>query len=406
MAEDYLRMGIVKAQKMEPLEPVSRDRQQDHPRGGRRRDGHHRGPGGGRGRVRGHPRGKAAPARRLRGEPSRSRFPKEPPYTEIEADGPGGADSGRELSPQGQGVHRRDDRPDHGPARPVRRDHRGGRQHRRPPCGRHRHGHGLEALRRGQARAPGLRSHPGRGHQRGVREDGGRGTPQAALGREGRRERPLRPVRRLPRQGPPALLLLRVLHGDPQALRARPPAERGRQGLHRLQGHAHAGTVREVLRQGPEPPGDLPHQGRGVRGGKGRRRASSRWGSRTRSSARPSRWWWTSWSWPRAWCRTPRTARPSGSSTTPGQGAEERIGDPARRGREEGGGAQAPRGHGHPQPHLPPGSGPARPAVRLPRLALRLLPLRDAPDGHLRGGQRCARRWTRPTPRKTRSARP
>ena len=43
MAEDYLRMGIAKAQKCEPLEPVSETISQEAPGGGRRRDRHDRG---------------------------------------------------------------------------------------------------------------------------------------------------------------------------------------------------------------------------------------------------------------------------------------------------------------------------------------------------------------------------
>ena len=53
--------------------------------------------------------------------------------------------------------------------------------------------------------------------------------------------------------------------------------------------------------------------------------------------------------------------------------------DAVRRGR------RSARGQGrvHPQPELPPGTGPAAPQVRLQRFTLHLLPLRDAPHRHL-----------------------
>ena len=56
------------------------------------------------------------------------------------------------------------------------------------------------------------------------------------------------------------------------------------------------------------------------------------------------------------------------------------------------------RGHRDPQPRLPPGPGPAGARLRVPRLALHLLPVRDPPHRHLRRrrGARADGRRTRP----------
>ncbi len=89
------------------------------------------------------------------------------------------------------------------------------------------------------------------------------------------------------------------------------------------------------------------------------------------------------------------------------QGAvrEGRLRDPEEGGPEGRRGAQAPRGHGDPEPRLPAGTGSSGPALRLPGLPLHLLPLRDPPHRASTPPARCARRWTGPRPPRTAGAR-
>ena len=121
-----------------------------------------------------------------------------------------------------QGAPHREDR---GTAGPVRRDGRERRGAGDDARGRHRAGHGVETLRRHEAGPPGLRREPGRHHQRAVRRDEGGGAIRAAVRRQGAAQRAVRAVRRLARREPPALLLHGLLP-DHAAARGLHPGSR------------------------------------------------------------------------------------------------------------------------------------------------------------------------------------
>ena len=106
-----------------------------------------------------------------------------------------------------------------------------GETHR--PRRRHRGRHRLEALRRFAPRAPRLRSQSRRHHQRGVRADGravhrrpSDGQPVSSV--------PVHPVRRLARPQSPSVLLVVLLHDDPEANRLPPRAGSGSAGVRDL----------------------------------------------------------------------------------------------------------------------------------------------------------------------------
>ena len=104
------------------------------------------------------------------------------------------------------------------------------------------------------------------------------------------------------------------------------------------------------------------------------------WASTSRS--RPT--WWC---WPRAWCRSPPTARRSARSATPRPSSTRakpgpQLDAPGRLVADLG----HARGHGPAAPDLSARPRPAGADERLPRFALHLFPLRDAADGHLCGG--------------------
>ena len=250
LAEDYLRMGIVKAQKSEPLEPVI-GRRSARPSSSSAAAS----PGS---RRRSKPRRagyevvlveKAGAARRLRRRPEGAL----PERSAVH--GPGDR-AGSRSKVQQVSYHPKVKvftsariAEDRRAAGHVRRDHRnGGGQSDRRARRRHRAGHRLEALRRHEARAPRLRAQAGRGHQRRVREAGRRGAAQAPLGRPA---------------GARASLFVQCAGSRDQAhlpycssvccmatlkhAALRPRAEPRREGLRRLQGHAHAGPVRALL---------------------------------------------------------------------------------------------------------------------------------------------------------------
>ncbi len=217
---------------------------------------------------------------------------------------------------------------------------------------------------------------------------GGGGRNQETVGRQAPRERAFHPVRRFEGQGPPALLLVGLLHGDAEARRVRPRTERGRKGLHHLQGHADARPVREILPHRPGRPHELPHQGGGQGRGEGRGRQARGDGGEhpdRRDHADPRG---------HGGSRRRHGAQLGGRGGDPrprrreAQGRKGRIRFPARRGGQDGRASQGPRRNRDTQPDLPTGPGPARIALRLPGLALRLLPLRDPKDRNLRGGER------------------
>ena len=136
------------------------------------------------------------------------------------------------------------------------------------------------------------------------------GPPDASQRRQAGPAHRLHPVRGLPGQGAPAVLLGGVLPGEHQAGPHRPRARPRVRGLRPVQGHPHPGAVRGLL---PPRPGGLRHLLH--QGGGGERRARpattipwcgrrTRWWART-SSSRPT--WWCS---PPAWCPPPPTASP------------------------------------------------------------------------------------------------
>ncbi len=198
-----------------------------------------------------------------------------------------------------------------------------------------------------------------RRHQRGVRGDGPLRGPRPAV------RRAARPAggHRHPTQsrahgsgsngnGSDQLgrrrLLLRHQRAGHGVAQARPLRHRGRRpGLRDLRGHGHPRPLRGLLPAGVGAGRGVLHQGPGH---EHRRRFGD--GS-ARGPARPL-----------AARRGRRAAR-----------------RPRRAGRRHGARHRRLR---RAAPHVPPGPGPAHGQVRVLRLELHLLPLRDPPDGHLR----------------------
>ena len=290
---------------------------------------------------------------------------------------------------------------------PVRRHVAANGEHdQRARVGAIVHGHRLEALRRHEARPPRLRPQPERHHQRRVREDG-RGGPivRPSDGKPARSVAFIQCAGSRDKNHLPYCSAACCLVTLKQAL-VRPRAESRSRSLRLLQGHAHAGPIRELLpRRSQEDPLNFFTKGE-VAGGRSaaeRHAAVSVDRHAARRADRRSRPTW--WCWPRAWCRSPPTARPSARSTTPSRSARKGESETQRAEAAKSRRAtEAPRGHRHPEPHLPPRTGPAGAALRLPRLALHLLPLRDAAHRHLSPPARARARWTRPTPRRRRGA--
>ncbi len=261
LAEDYLRMGVAKAQKAEPTEPLAEAVSKKLLV-----------VGGGVSGVTAALEAAAAGYEVVLVEKDsqlggfiarlKSRFPGAPPYS---AAGPGWlgppVPRGR-LQPENPGPHLGAHRQDRGSTGYVRRFHRARGRGLDGACRRDRSGHGLEAVRRYPSRASRLRPAE-RDHERRTGAHGGTRDDQAAFRRPAGRERPVRAVRRLARPRPPALLLGRLLHGDAQARRLCSRSESAGEGLRRLQGHPDAGAVRAFLPRRPGPSLELSDQGRG-----------------------------------------------------------------------------------------------------------------------------------------------
>ena len=256
--------------------------------------------------------------------------------------------------------------------RQARRDASGRAPSSRPPAGPYD----------AKAGPPGLRRVPGRHHQRGAR-------------RSCRRGELIRPVRR---RAAERIAFIQcagsrdtehlpycssvLLPGDPQAGRSDHAERTPRPRPRPYKDMRTPGQYEGFYRSGPGATRDLLTKAE-VEGVEGRTASGGR-PRRTRCSATTRAWRPTWWSSPWAWSPTPPTARPSGAArrrkrVEKGE-SETQMEEAGRRSSELG----APRGQRDPEPRLPPGSGPAGAALRLPRLPLHLLPLRDPAHGHLR----------------------
>ena len=205
LAEDYMRMGMVKAAKMEPLEPLPEEPSPapcwwwaaESPASARR----WKRPTAGYDVVLVE---KAAAARRVSSTGLKKTFPTAPLTRKRSADG-----LARKLEAVGSNprikvlcstkIVRTEGQPGmfdvtledaSGDVGPARR--------------RHRHGHRLEALRYGQARASLGYGLPERDHQRRAGTDGGTRANRPTLRWQAGQARAVRAVRRLPRAGTPA----------------------------------------------------------------------------------------------------------------------------------------------------------------------------------------------------------
>ncbi len=203
----------------------------------------------------------------------------------------------------------------------------------------------------------------------------------------------LHPVRRLPGQGAPALLLGGLL---PREHQAGAPAARARprvRGLRPVQGHPHAGPVRGLLPQGPGGPGHLLHQG--ARSPRVDEDGTTTCVVKADNTLLGEHIQLEADLVVLATGMVPAAAdgeairRYTDAKAVVAKGEAGAQLEAAKETVEKLG---APRGHGDPEPGLPPGAGPAGAQVRLPRLALHLLPLRVAPHRHLCRRRACAPR--------------
>ena len=130
------------------------------------------------------------------------------------------------------------------------------------------------------------------------------GADRAAVRRPARQARALRTVRRLARPGPPAVLLVVVLHDDAGTDHLHPRTGSGSGGLRGLQGHPDARAVRAVLPRGAGSAAEFLHQGRSGVGGEGGGRTAGGHGGQHPAGRIDRVATWTWWCWPPAWCPT------------------------------------------------------------------------------------------------------
>ena len=253
------------------------------------------------------------------------------------------------------------------------------------PRRRHRAGHRLEAVRRLPARPSGLRL-PQRDHQRPDGGAGRGGQDQPSLRRQAGPADRLHPVCRLPGRGAPALLLGRLLPRDAEAGPAGPGSSTRETQAYVLYKDIRApGQYEDFYRRAQEDPGIFFTKGEVVaveEAGDGNLVVDV---ENTLIDEHIQ-------------IEADLVVLATGMVPVAADGEAIRQFRDAQAVIEKGeAGAQleaakktveklqASRGDGHPAPRLPAGAGPAGAEVPVPRFAFHLLPLRDPADGHLRG---------------------